>query len=776
LSYDIAYPVVDAAGFKEEIERYAVANFSNIWNVFSDGEPATIWRDLLSLFYEVYYEQINFRIKNKITSTLKIAAEGRRLAKMFGYEARTVQSSLVTLQFTVTASSVPVTIPKGFKVSAVNSTYEETVYFSTLEDLIIVGGNPATGTVQAAEGVSSYTEQTGTGEVGQKVQIPYVNVTVPTDSSLFLQMFNVYIDGVRWERGTHQVDFSSTDKKYWITWDDDGNLYVNFGDGTHGLIPAVNTTIRIEYWLSTGILGNGFAASTITNLADSLSGVTAVTNTTATAGGEDEADVLDIDRNLPKFNRTHDAISSLQSCADYALTNVAGVGRTSCIAGTTVLEYILYTVPSGVTLEWNHSSQTLSQTLRSAIEGACEDKMQPSTILTIYEPYYFKVYVAVTIQVNSGYRQSLAKEKVRAIFEHYFSYQMVDFNKTISMQDLRSAILDLDEIASVEFRVFSRKPRWKANLNNSVFSPLIDSTNPSKFVGQTDGPEDEITISVDAKKGRWVVQKATTTQYRVYKRNFGVISGLTNYSTVKSVLLDESLNLQVDEGIYDLADDAITSSPSITLQDTEKYWPTNKWAAETIDTVTYYKYALIDSNNNCFPITSNTHDTLTCATGVNYDDLSSESTIDLSDGDTYKIVKCYIGDYVNPDVKRSAANRVQVIANTENSFIFDYSDEVTKRGTVGNDYYYEKSVPNTDSLYIADGDCPKIFQDALYNEIRFEWPLFTANSQSDEWWFEVDDYAGGVIIGDDEFPIYLSSGEDSFTDDNYFDINVYGGT
>ena len=94
----------------------------------------------------------------------------------------------------------------------------------------------------------------------------------------------VEVDGQLWEERESLVESGPFDQHYRVELDDEGTATVVFGDGVRGQQPVTGSTISARYRIGIGPAGN-VGRDTLTQLAETVAGVSAVTNPLAAAGG-----------------------------------------------------------------------------------------------------------------------------------------------------------------------------------------------------------------------------------------------------------------------------------------------------------------------------------------------------------------------------------------------------------------------------------------------------------------------------------------------------------
>ena len=248
---------------------------------------------------------------------------GLRWAASVGYVPRTSASASVSVQ----ASSLPppvqtygATIPAGSSLTGPNGTSfftEDAVVIaasSTSLSLTLIEGAPHSDTFSATN-LAYLTLTTSAAIVAQGSWSVYVGD--PTNpSNLWAQVANV------------GLEISAT-QTYSISFDAQGHLVVQFGNGTNGQIPS--SPITIQYNTTDGSLGNVPAQGLIGNMLATLTGIgsqvaISFSNAAASTGGSDRETLAELQVNIPSYIRSG---GKLVDILDYssAPLQVNGVGN-----------------------------------------------------------------------------------------------------------------------------------------------------------------------------------------------------------------------------------------------------------------------------------------------------------------------------------------------------------------------------------------------------------------------------------------------------------------
>lgn len=219
-------------------------------------------------------------------------------------------------------------IPRGTVVKTEESTDLATLYFETMDDLIIPAGalgdekdedNNYLYTVRVQHGTSIYQDVIGTstGASLQSFKLGYTGVIVDS-----IELYVNEGSGQElWRRVDSFLDYDETSKVYTVSVDEFDVCYIEFGNGLKGKIPsAYPNGIIANYRVGGGEVGN-VNANIITELDSSVAYVKSTFNLEATVLGHEKESLDSIKENAPASYRTRDRIVTLDDYSDLLRIN-----------------------------------------------------------------------------------------------------------------------------------------------------------------------------------------------------------------------------------------------------------------------------------------------------------------------------------------------------------------------------------------------------------------------------------------------------------------------
>ena len=390
------------------------------------------------------------------------------LARDLGYTPSGYRSSVVNLQFTNTSEEA-IEIPAGTVVSGdlLDGDELRTIAFQTDADLEVASS--AVGTVVATQGVDvegtfGFGDQLGTSDGTPNQSF------VIADDRLVLESLEVYvydmINYVPWTRVFQFADYGSQARVFQAVLTGDGTLEIQFGDGVSGLIPAFGHSISVKYRRTDGSLGNVPSGAiqridSIPGLLDSevavLSGVLSVTNDQSATGGTDPESTDSIRRNAAMTYRAANRAVTLEDYQNISLT-VDNCGKASAEA-LTPSAVVVFVSPQRspgiaelrpgfrvVDEEWVETSE-LTQ-LKAAVQDRLDDARLAGVQVTVVNPVYVDVYLAIDVAINDSVRQEDAAILIRQTLLALTDYSRMPFGARLYASDVVAAVSALGTITT----------------------------------------------------------------------------------------------------------------------------------------------------------------------------------------------------------------------------------------------------------------------------------------------------------------------------------------
>lgn len=334
-----------------------------------------------------------------------------------------------------------VLIPKGTVVKTKGSTDLATLYFETMEDLIIPIGKLGNEqdeqgnylyTAKIQHGTSVYQDVIGTssGASLQSFKLNYTNVLVDSIELLINEGNGQEL----WRRVDTFLDYDETSRVYMVSIDEFDVCTIQFGNGLRGKIPASYPNgIIANYRIGGGEVGN-VNAGIITELDTGIAYVASTFNLPATVLGHEKESLESIKENAPASYRARDRLVTLEDYEDLLRINFYDFLRLYAKRDETIRTHavVYYMLREGYEL-----TDKLISDIDEYIGKRC-------MIGTTYELLPYEQHI-VNISAKMYVDMDYNKEEITANVKQYlemvtFQYGSLVFGDTIVKSDLENEI------------------------------------------------------------------------------------------------------------------------------------------------------------------------------------------------------------------------------------------------------------------------------------------------------------------------------------------------
>lgn len=507
------------------------------------------------------------------------------LAYSYGYTPqgyRTSQGTISLKNNTANTVSIPVGTQLRTSWSDGDIIRESTVLLGHSTAISIAAGGTYT-LIPATEGErikyrstndSTWGEQVAEsdGTPGQtyRLQEPMV---VDGSVNVYVQSGSTYVE---WTKIDHLVDANPTDLVYTSILDENGYLYIQFGDGVSGAIPNLYASIKVDYTTGGGQYSNlpvdvltyanggrifsmpGVSSVTLASY-NLPTGITVTASSTFIGGREPDSNDL-IKILAPLALRTKNRAVTLDDYANIALLS-PGCAKANAIANTWN-SVTIYAAPNQGVQDpyplYDSTGTVLDSSVwtsfKSDVLGAFTDKTQIGVSVQIVQPTYVPVTAVVEYsllpQLQGVSNASTTIEfYIRKIFETYFSYSSMKFGQVIYPEVVDGLLRQIDGVRNIRLRSLYRSSESagrkvlraeanelfafpSANITGEVLSYVSTLTNIAATVNAGSGTLYPTTFSPSVTSYNLVVSTATSITLTLTKANTGeTVSVLKNGSS-----------------------------------------------------------------------------------------------------------------------------------------------------------------------------------------------------------------------------------------------------
>jgi uncharacterized phage protein gp47/JayE len=454
------------------------------WNATDPGDFGVVMAEAFAYIGDV----TNYYIDRMANETQLVTATQRQnilnMAAAYGYIPSGYRQASVPVTFSNSGAS-SFTIPAGTEfvtqVTTTNTATQTSVqlYYTLQYDVTIpaksgVVNGTASGYLAHGSNVTYVYPSAGGNDIaGEFVgnSSGIANQTFVLGSSqiadgsiaVFVQNGDYY---ALWTQVLHLSDYGPADSVYSLVTDSNNNVYVQFGDGTSGAIPAYGSSIKAQYTIGGGIIGN-LSSNSYTFYVNQLpagSGLTVsnfaaitVSQSGQAYGGEDPESNESIRANAPTAIATLQRAVTINDFKNLAIT-VPGVGKATAYALTpnSVSVYV-GPVVSDTSTEYypgfdanNTTIQSAWYSLQSTVNSFFTNKTQIGTTVTTLPPTYVPVNIDVQYTKTSAYTDAQIQTAIKSAIVYGYGYNYLNFDQTIYPEQIEAYLSSIPGILSVK--------------------------------------------------------------------------------------------------------------------------------------------------------------------------------------------------------------------------------------------------------------------------------------------------------------------------------------
>lgn len=377
-------------------------------------------------------DNINFYIDKMVNESYVYTALQPRsllnLARFVSWTPPNTEPSITTMQIAVkNIHNKAVIVPAGLSCSATVS--GKTINFYTLNEGVIPAGHTSIN-LKAIQGVKKSVTIIASG-------LREYKISSSQNVSSNYKYISVFVDGIKWDYVESFKDSFPTSRHYTLAISEDRNVFVIFGDGKYGRLPAIDAIIEVIYNENEGKEGN-IPKSLITVANVTLKDVDdedvqcSVSAIEAASGGMD----------YPDTNYLRYMIASLYRMQDRAITKddlEAIVIRTGLVRQCKVFDvrdsrdigyYMarMYVIVDG----------GLTETVKTAISDTIKRYKYVTLWYDIREAIYVDINLDIKVKIFSAYEFESVKNDILSVLGQYFSFATAGSDEGLVIgQDIR---------------------------------------------------------------------------------------------------------------------------------------------------------------------------------------------------------------------------------------------------------------------------------------------------------------------------------------------------
>lgn len=459
---------------------------------WSGSDPADFGLALVEAFAYMG-DVINYYIDRIANEAYIFTATQRQsilnIARIYGYIPSSYVSATTTVQFKNTSTTSAQTIPAGTQIQGTvkyNDTVQQ-VIFETNEDVTIAiaadSATPSYAEVTATHGETVSVRPENKGAVAYPADVDGVLIGTSNglpEQSFFLRENQIVQNSVviyvqkgdvyqKWTQVVHLADYGPNDAVYTVATDANNFVYVNFGDGVSGAIPPNQKSIKADYRIGGGLVGNittgildvMYRIPDGTSASVAFPTVSVNANSVGTGGVNPESNDS-IRRRAPKALSALNRAVTLDDFTNLA-SSVSTVGKANATAD----------VWNSVTLYISeHQEDTSAELYPSYISGTYDPETQLGTVkptwtdsqtevlaylanktqigvtVKVFPPTYVPLSVSVQFNNLPEYSVTQVSENIQKAFATSFSYNFNDFAAVVSPEEIEFKLRQVEGVST----------------------------------------------------------------------------------------------------------------------------------------------------------------------------------------------------------------------------------------------------------------------------------------------------------------------------------------
>lgn len=260
----------------------------------------------------------------------------------------------------------------------------------------------------------------------------------------------VRVDGVRWHELASLFEAAADEPAYAVRHEDDGTVWVVFGDGEHGRrLPTGTNNVSATYRSGIGHAGE-VADESIVQLRTRPLGLRAITNPSAATGSAEPEPADLIRRNAPRTVRTLGRIVSLRDYQDFAET-FPGIGKARVDVVWSGQRQVVYlSVGPETDSVFDPAAETLAN-----LTQAIEDNRDLRAQLTVGQCTRRYFELAAKLQYHPDYLADLVLAALEALLLESFGYGARSIAQPVSAAEIIAACHRVPGVVGVDLDALS---------------------------------------------------------------------------------------------------------------------------------------------------------------------------------------------------------------------------------------------------------------------------------------------------------------------------------
>ncbi|WP_422003425.1 putative baseplate assembly protein [Reyranella sp.] len=255
----------------------------------------------------------------------------------------------------------------------------------------------------------------------------------------------VRVGGVAWKERTTLYGAAPTDRAFTLSTDEQGRMFVGFGDGLRGArLPSGTNNVQAAYRKGLGIEGN-VAAGSLTQLMTRPLGLKSVSNPLAAEGGTDPEPASDARRSIPLTTRTLGRAVSVLDYEDFARA-YSGIAKARAgvlqVSGIRTVAITL-AAPLGKPL-------TPASPVWTNLLGALKASGDPHVPVTLLSLQQSTFRLGLRVKCDPDFESAKVLASVEAALRDHFSFDVREPGQPVQQSDVIATAQAVPGVVAVD--------------------------------------------------------------------------------------------------------------------------------------------------------------------------------------------------------------------------------------------------------------------------------------------------------------------------------------
>lgn len=438
----IDYVTKDYEGFRQ-LMIDLIPQYTPEWTDTSQSDFGIVLIELLANGLDIlsYYQDKNFR--EAFLSTAQTRRAVVLLCRMLGYELAPQTPATHKIEFIKDSSFIDdtIVIPKYTKLGTDPEIGAQEV-FELLEGDVVIPSGVERVTALATHGETITDDILGisNGEDFQRFKLTYPDVLLDTLKIVTEEAGRELV----WENVRDFLSSEQNDRHYTKTTDEENIVTIQFGNGLSGRIPPRNSTIRAQYRVGGGEVGNVGIGAINTFVDTEFAGVT-LRNIELHIRGEDVEDIEHAKLVAPKHFRNSGRAVTRQDFEDITEA-VPGVAKAKAVETFNESgDVLLYVAPNGY--------GEVTAGLEERILETLDEVKLIHDVPIVKSVDYVEFDIDIHVLIHENFINADVKQSVEELLHDVYDIRYMEFGENVFKSSIIGEVMKVEGVRNVVVNV-----------------------------------------------------------------------------------------------------------------------------------------------------------------------------------------------------------------------------------------------------------------------------------------------------------------------------------